>query len=188
VVAQPFRAVAQPFRARVCFLLLLFSVSSGCGYALAGRGSSLPDHIRIIGVPLFKNTTPVFDLDRTLTERVRTELQGRGRYRVEPSATGVDAVVEATITSVLLTPSSRDQSGQASRYDITITASVSFKDVKSGKEIWANPGLSFRDEYPITNATSARDVAAFFGQETSAVSRLATDFARTVVSAMLEAF
>ena len=180
---------AQPFRTRVAGLLLAFTALTGCGYALAGRGSSLPEHIRVIAVPLFKNTTAVPDLDRTITDRVRTELISRGKYRVEPSTTvGSDAIVEATITSATITPSARDQNRLASRYAITITASVSFKDVKTGKEIWANPGLSFRDEYPITSATSANDVAAFFGQETNAVSRLAADFARTVVSAMLEAF
>jgi hypothetical protein len=161
---------------------------AGCGYALAGRGSSLPDYIRVIGVPMFRNLTPVFDLDRTITERVRTELIGRGKYRVEPNATGVDALVEATITSLTLSPTTFDANRQASKYAIVITASVSFKDLKSGKEIWANPALSFRDEYSITNATSASDLTAFFGQESNAVARLATDFARTVVSAMLEAF
>ena len=175
-------------RARAAALLLAIIATTGCGYALAGRGSSLPEHIRVIAVPLFKNTTAVPDLDRTITDRVRTELISRGKYRVEPAMTGADAIVEATITSATITPSARDQNRLASRYAITITASVSFKDVKSGKEIWANPGLSFSDEYPITSATSANDVAAFFGQETNAVSRLAADFARTVVSAMLEAF
>ena len=172
---------------RLPIRLALLAVA-GCGYALAGRGSSLPEHIRVIAVPLFKNTTPVPDLDRTITDRVRTELISRGKYRVEPGIAGADAIVEATITSATVTPSARDQNRLASRYAITITASVSFKDVKSGKEIWANPGLTFRDEYPITSATSANDIAAFFGQETNAVSRLAADFARTVVSAMLEAF
>ena len=173
---------------RLALILMVVASVTGCGYALAGRGSSLPEHIRVIAVPLFRNTTAVPDLDRTITDRVRTELISRGKYRVEPGTTGADAIVEATITSATITPSARDQNRLASRYVITITASVSFKDLKTGKEIWANPGLSFRDEYPITSAASANDVAAFFGQESNAVSRLAADFARTVVSAMLEAF
>lgn len=172
----------------VVAVLLLAALSSGCGYALAGRGSSLPEYIRVIGVPLFKNATPIFDVDRLITERVRTELIGRGSYRVVPDASGVDALVEATITSVRVSPSSFDENNQASRYDITITARVSFRDMRANKEIWSNPGVSFTDEYQLTNAASAADAAAFFGQETAAVTRLATDFARTVVSAMLEAF
>lgn len=169
-------------------IVLLAMLSAGCGYALAGRGSSLPEYIRVIGVPPFKNATPVFDIDRILTERVREELISRGKYRIVPDASGVDAVVEATIQSVSFAPATFDADRQASRYFITISASLSFKDLKTGKEIWSNPSLSFRDEYPISNAASATDVTAFFGNETNAVNRLAADFARTVVSAMLEAF
>lgn len=179
--------LARPFRP-VLVLVLLAMMSSGCGYALAGRGSSLPAYIRVIGVPLFKNATPIFDVDRLITERVRTELIGRGSYRVVPDASGVDALVEATITSVRISPSSFDENNQASRYDITITARVTFRDLKANKDIWSNPSVSFTDEYQLTNAASAADAATFFGQETAAVTRLAADFARTVVSAMLEAF
>ena len=173
---------------RAAAALLLALMASGCGYALAGRGSSLPAYIRVIGVPTFKNATPVFDIDRIITERVRQELIGRGKYRVTTSTAGVDALVDATIQSVSFAPATYDPNRQASRYSITITASVSFTDLKTGKEIWSNPSLSFRDEYQITNAASAADVTAFFGNETNAVTRLASDFARTVVSAMLEAF
>lgn len=173
---------------RLLTLVLLAAMSSGCGYALAGRGSSLPSYIKVIGVPLFKNATALFDVDRIITERVRTELIGRGSYRVVPDASGVDALVDATITSVTFTPATFDENRQADRYYITITARVSFRDLKTNKEIWSNPSVSFRDEYQLTNVASATDAAIFVGQETNAVTRLATDFARTVVSAMLEGF
>lgn len=172
-------------------LLLAVAVlmSASCGYALAGRGSSLPAHIRVIGVPTFKNATPVFDLDRLISDRVRTELLSRGRYRVVTDRTGVDAVVDATITNISYSPAATDQNRQASRYVISITASISFRDLKTNKEIWSNPSLTFRDEYQVTTTTGATsDAATFFGQETAALTRLANDFARSMVSAMLEAF
>lgn len=173
---------------RALAVVLLAVMSSGCGYALAGRGSSLPDYIRVIGVPLFKNATAVFDVDRLITERVRTELIGRGSYRVVPDAAGVDALVEATITGVSITPSSFDENNQASRYNITISASVTFRDLRANKEIWSNPSVSFTDEYQLTSAASAAEAVTFFGQDTAAQTRLAGAFARAVVSAMLEAF
>lgn len=175
---------------RVLALPALFAVilSSGCGYALAGRGSSLPEYIKVIGMPMFKNGTPVFEIDRIITERMRTELIGRGKYKVEPGATGVDALVDGTVTSVTLAPATFDQTRQASRYVITISASVTFRDMKTGKEIWANPAISFRGEYQISDPASGASAAAFFGNETNTVARLAEDFARTVISAMLEAF
>jgi hypothetical protein len=171
---------------KTVLLALAVVASSSCGYALAGRGSSVPDYIKVISVPLFKNATPLFDVDRLMTERVRAELINRGKYRL--ADTGADAVVEATINAVTLAPATFDANRIASRYVITISASVKFTDLKTGREIWSNPSLTFRDEYSLANPTAATDIAAFFGSETTAVGRLATDFARTVVSAMLEAF
>ena len=171
---------------RPVIIAFLAFAASGCGYALAGRGSSLPEYIKVISVPLFKNSTPLFDVDRLMTERVRAELINRGKYRVND--TGADAIVEATIQSVSIEPATYDPNRQASRYIITVRASVTFTDLKTRKEIWSNASLSFREEYPISNPTSVTDVNTFFGSETAAVTRLANDFARTVVSAMLEAF
>ena len=42
--------------------LLAALVNSGCGYSLAGQGSFLPDYIQTIGIPLFENTTTVFEV------------------------------------------------------------------------------------------------------------------------------
>jgi hypothetical protein len=177
--------VARGFSPAIPILLLALA-SCGCGYALAGRGSSLPEYIKVISVPQFKNATPVFDVDRIMTERVRSELINRGKYRVDDK--NADAIVQATIQSVSLQPATYDTNRQATRYIITISASVTFTDLKTRKELWSNPSLTFRDEYQISNPTSAADVTAFFGSETESVRRLATAFARSVVSAMLEAF
>ena len=66
---------------------------TGCGYSLAGRGSFLPDYMQVIGVPMFGNRTPFSPLEQIFTEKVRGELQGRGRYQVFRTATGVDGTL-----------------------------------------------------------------------------------------------
>jgi phosphopantothenoylcysteine synthetase/decarboxylase len=48
--------------------------------------------------------------------------------------------------------------------------------------------MQFREEFEVTTATVAGDVTAFFGQNTNALERMAAEFARTLVSAILEAF
>ena len=70
----------------------------------------------------------------------------------------------------------------------TMTARVEFKDLKTGKILWSNPAMQFRDEFEPTTGSDALDPTAFFGQDTNALERLATEFARSVVSALLEAF
>ena len=57
----------------VTLMVALSQVLSGCGYALAGRGSFLPSDIRVVGIPLLENRTPVARLDQIFTEKIRTE-------------------------------------------------------------------------------------------------------------------
>jgi hypothetical protein len=167
-------------------LLAAIFTSSGCGYSLAGRGSFLPTYIRIVAVPLFVNNTAVYDVERRITEKVRSEFLGRGKYKVEVSEPA-DAVLSGEITSITLAPAAFTDTQQASRYVLTLVAKVEFKDLKANKVLWANPAWPFREEYEITN-TAALDANAFLGQDANALERLATEFARSVVSAILEAF
>jgi hypothetical protein len=173
----------------LCLTLVAVVVSlPGCGYSLAGRGSFLPDYIRTIGVPTFGNRTPVFNLETQLTQKVRSEFIGRGRYQIVPDATNVDALLTGDVTGVNITPVSFTDQQLASRYIITMTASVQLRDVRENKVLWENPGLVFRQEYEAQAGQTAADPAAFFGQDINALDRISTDFARSIVSAILEAF
>ena len=71
-----------------------------------------------------------------------------------------------------------------------MSASVELRELRDNKVLWENPGLVFRQEYEARAraAVSALDPAAFFGQDLNALERMSTDFARTIVSAILEAF
>ena len=73
--------------------------AAGCGYSLAGRGSFLPAYIKTIGVPTFTNRTTVFNLETMLTQKVRAEFIGRGKYQILPEATGVDALLTGEVTA-----------------------------------------------------------------------------------------
>ena len=160
----------------------------GCGYSLAGRGSFLPAYIRNIGVPPFTNNTSVFDVDRRVTEQVRRELTGRGKYKVFPVEAGNDAVLTGEISAISIVPVSFNQQQQASRYALILSARVEFKDLKTGKVLWSNPAMQFREEFEPTTGTNLGDANAFFGQDSNAMDRIASEFARSVVSALLEAF
>ena len=169
-------------------LILVSTGSAGCGYALAGRGSFLPDYINIIGIPQFTNTTPYEVIDQVLTERVRSEFIGRGKYKVLPQSTGVDAVLKGEVVSLSIAPAAFTQEQQASRYVVTLVSRLEFRDMKTNNVLWENPSLVFRVEYEAAQGTSALDPNAFFGQEANALERVATEFARTVISSILEAF
>ena len=166
-------------------------LSGACGYGLAGRVSTLPASIKTIGIPLFTNRTTIFNLETTLTAKVRSEFIGRGKYAIESEATGVDGLLTGEITAVSVAPASINANQLASRYAITIVARVELRDVRMDTVIWDNPSMVFRQEYDATGTQTAQgaiDPTAFFGQETNALDRLSSEFARSIVSSILEAF
>jgi hypothetical protein len=163
-------------------------LSGGCGYALAGRGSFLPSYIESIGIPTFTNRTTVFNVETVLTEKVRSEFISRGRYSIQPQGQGVDALLTGEVTSVSLAPATIADSGIASRYIITMTASIEFRDERANSVIWENPNVVYREDYDAPSDTKALNASDFFGQETNALDRITADFARSIVSGILEAF
>lgn len=167
---------------------LLAATMAGCGYSLAGRGSFLPAHIRSIGIPMLGNRTNVFDLEGEITQRMRSEFIGRGRYQILPEAVNVDAVLTGEVIDVALVPATFTDEQTASSYVATVTARVELRDVTDDRVLWENPRLVFRQEFESQSGATVFDPAAFFGQDRSALERLSADFARSVVSAILEAF
>jgi Lipopolysaccharide-assembly len=167
---------------------VLTLASSGCGYSLAGRGTFLPPYIKRIGVPMFVNNSGVFDVERRVTQRVQTEFIGRGKYTIVPDSTGVDALLSGEISSITLAPAAFNTQQQATRYALTLTAKVEFKDLTTNKVLWQNPSMQYREEFDVSSTTNSLDPTAFFGQDVNALDRMANEFARALVSAILEAF
>ena len=135
-------------------------------------------HLNGVSILAVDSTEP--DLDNGLI--------GRGRYKVVPTDTGTDAVLKGDITGISVRPTAFDSNQQASRYEITVVVKVEFRDVTTDKVLYENPAQTFKEEYEVTTGQSASDANTFLGQNSNALERLSTDFAKTVVTAVLEAF
>ena len=179
-----------PLRRSLSITLAVLSLaSSGCGYALAGRGSFLPADIRTVGIPKLENRSTFFQVEEVITDKIRTEFIGRGKYAVSPEALGADAVLTGEIISISVQPVGFTERQLASRYLFTLSMRVQFADARTSEVLWSNDALVFREEYELaTRGTIALDGAAFLDQERSSVDRIAGDVARSVVTAILEAF
>lgn len=164
-------------------LVLFVSLLPGCGYHLAGTGSSLPQHIKVVGVPIFQNNTQGYQVEQKITSAINTLLIQRGKYKVIPEEQGADAVLNGTITSVSLVPVTFNANGQANEYNVIISAKVTFTDEIDKKILFTNPGFTFRGQYAIDQSQ-----LAFFDRQSQAVDEIAKDFAESVVSAILEGF
>jgi hypothetical protein len=164
--------------------------SAGCGYALAGRGSFLPDYIRVVGIPQFENRSSFSQVELVLTDKVRTEFIGRGKYRVVPDAQGTDAVLSGEILAISVQPVGFNEQQLASRYLFTWTIKVAFTDAQTNMVLWSNDALTFRGEYELSQRGSDTTNlgSTFVDQERTSADRIATDVARSVVTSILEAF
>jgi hypothetical protein len=176
-------------RIAVCSVLALALVSQGCGYALAGRGSFLPAYIRVVGILPLENRTTFFQVEQVLTEKIRTEFISRNRYSVVSSESGAQAVLSGAVTSITVTPIGFTEQQLSTRYLFTLTMRVQFVEAATNLVLWSNESLTFREEVDLTTRSdTAIEGATFLDQERTAFERISPDVARTVVSAILEAF
>ena len=57
------------------------------------------------------------------------------------------------ISAISVIPVPFNQQQQASRYALILTARVEFKDLKTGKVLWSNPAMQFREEFEPATGT-----------------------------------
>jgi len=168
--------------------LVLAALALGCldcGYALVGKGTIVDPDIKVIGVPTFTDRTGKPLLDQKVTDLVIEELLKRGRFQVINQSEGADAVVTGELTSYRAAPvgfSADEEETQASRYSVVLTARVKYAKVGVREPIWENAAFRAQDEYDVG------DPESFFDREDQTIERLAKDFARDLVAAMMEAF
>ena len=158
----------------------LFSLQ--CGYHLSGTGSSLPEHIQTVSVPMFKNMTTRYELDLKLTQRVIDELVARGKVEITTDEGSADALLLGEIQYFRAVPVAFSGESAADRYNIIIVTKIVLRDNASRKVIYSNPGLVYQYEYGVPEGTDFESV------ESLAIDVVAERFARSLVSTILEGF
>ncbi|MBZ5722637.1 MAG: hypothetical protein LAO03_20040 [Acidobacteriia bacterium] len=172
-------------RGAAAVLAVLFGLmSTGCGYHTAGHAGTLPDQVRVIAIPSFVNQTQTFKIEQNLTAAVVREMVTRTHYRVVNQAgDDADATLRGTVTSTYTSPLTYDsRTGRAATVLVVVSMKVSLTD-KQGKVLYQNPAYVFRDQYQVSS-----DLNSFFEEDSPALERLSQEFARTLVSNILEGF
>jgi outer membrane lipopolysaccharide assembly protein LptE/RlpB len=171
-------------KVRASCVLLLTLVTWGCGYHTAGHAGQLPENVKTIAVPAFKNETTTYRIEQMLTSSVVREFTTRTHYRIlnDPSDTA-DATLRGTILSTTASPLAYDTAtGRAASILVVVSIKVSLAD-RNGKVLYQNPAYLFREQYEVS-----QDLTSFFEEDSPAFRRLSQDFARTLVSNILEGF
>jgi outer membrane lipopolysaccharide assembly protein LptE/RlpB len=167
---------------RIAALLAAF-VCTGCGYHTAGRANLLPSDLRTIAVPAFVNQTQTYKIEQTLTAAVVQEFSTRTNYHVISAPDSADAVLRGTVLSTYTTPLTYDsKTGRAASVLVIVSMKVSLAD-RQGRVLYQNPSYTFREQYQVS-----QELSSFFEEDSPAFQRLSREFARTLVSNVLEAF
>ncbi len=138
----------------------------------------------MLAVPVFVNQTQTYGVEQLLTRDVVREFIDRTHYRVVNAAgDSADATLKGTVVSAQTAPLTYDpQTRRISSSLVTVAMRVTVVD-RSGRVLFDNPNFTFREQYQVS-----ANAASFFSEETPALQRMSRDFARTLVSDILEGF
>jgi hypothetical protein len=173
-----------------CALLWLV----GCGYHTLGSAANLPPTVHTIAVPVFKNGSQYYHTEFTMTQAVIREFNDRTRLTVVSGegSDAADAKLSGTIVSESVQPLTYKTSttssiagttsGFTSSFLVTINVNIVLTD-RSNRVLYQHQNYVFHEQYETTS-----DLTSFIQEDTPAVGRLSRDFARALVSDILESF
>lgn len=166
-------------------LALLFLV---CGfkecYKPVGKGEALPKHIQTLAIPPFQNPGLRYKVEQRFTAAMIDEVLRRQRaLQVVSKPEGADAIMLGTIKQFSYRGTLLDDFGRARVFEVTIIAGITVKDQTKNKVLFDNQNYVFKTEYEVTG-----DPSNFFNEEGTAVTRLARDFAKSLLTTILEGF
>lgn len=165
----------------IAFSLFLTFTVSACGYALVGRGSSLPSGVRSVSIPLFKDTTGEPNIDTIVTRAVKNQFITDGRLKVK-TGSSADSVLEGTVNAYSLRPVAYDSNNNVTEYVIDLGFLIVHKTVGTGKILKRENVLTqwrYEVDPSITVAESMRLLA---------IEEAAVRAAESVVSLVVESF
>jgi outer membrane lipopolysaccharide assembly protein LptE/RlpB len=171
-------------------LLLAMGFVSGCGYHVAGRTDALPKAVQVIAVPAIENKTSSYRIEQRLTSATIHEFLARTSYKVVSTPESGDAVLRGKVLSVEAVPllfvttpatSTTASTTRATTMLVTMKCEVTLTETSTEKVLFHTDNFLFRNEYEIST-----DVKSFFEEQDPALDRMAQDFAKRLVAAVME--
>lgn len=144
----------------------------------------MPPDIKTIAVPIFQNQTSTYRIEQRLSAAVTREFIQRTKFRISPEPKGADAVLNGNLKDIRSGVLTFDlNTGRATSLQIQVTADVKLVDLHNNKVLFSNPNYVFREQYQVSQSTTA-----LFEEDQPALERLSRDLARTLVTEILENF
>ncbi len=132
--------------------LLLSLTLWGCGYQMAGHGTSqLPPHLKTIAIPVFENNSGEPTIQRPLTEALRRAFITDGRLQLVNNKAEADLVMTGTLTRYAINAVAFNEFDVAIEYWVYLGASVKVVD-RANDKIYLTQTLNTRWDYVADNS------------------------------------
>jgi hypothetical protein len=143
--------------------LLLSLTLWGCGYQMAGHGTSqLPPHLKTIAIPVFENNSGEPTIQRPLTEALRRAFITDGRLQLVNNKAEADLVMTGTLTRYAINAVAFNKFDVAIEYWVYLGASVQVVD-RANDKIYLTQTLNTRWDYvaddSVINSEASRQQA-----------------------------
>jgi outer membrane lipopolysaccharide assembly protein LptE/RlpB len=159
--------------------VLVLAATGGCGYSLQGN---LPDHLKTVSVPVFKNRTTEAGAESTITAAVINAFTSNGRLKVV-SLDQADSVLDGEVTGYQVQSLTYDSRLNLRSYRLTVTMNVRFRDVRRTELLWQENGLVENVSFDV-----AGQVSDTISREEGAVKQAALEIGRKVVNRAVDRF
>ena len=160
-------------------LALAALLLAGCGYSTRG---SLPDHIKTVAVPIFKNRTLEPGVESAITSGVVNAISSGGRVKVVP-VDEADAILQGEVVGYSLDGLTFDSNATVRAYRLRVILNVEFRDVRKSAMLWRQEGLSETSDFQV-----AGQVSDTIARGQGAVQQAAAEIGRKVVNLAVDRF
>jgi len=146
------------FRIKTFCVLTGLMLISACGYHLSGTGTSLPEHLKTVAIPIFKNTSSEPNIQREMTNIIRQSFINDGRLKVV-NRDQADLVMKGVLNSYTLQAVAFDSNDVALAYFVALGVDINVKDMVKRKQFLKQKFTTkwdFRAQTNVINSEAAR--------------------------------
>jgi PBP1b-binding outer membrane lipoprotein LpoB len=168
----------KSFLALVIFSFLI----SGCGgYRFAADYNNLPEEIKSISIPFFKNETFESNIEAYFTSALVNEFIKNKKITV--LSHGADATLFGVVKEFRTASIAYSREDRAWEYRVFVTLDLTLKRNDTGEIIWRKPRLIHDEEYEVVG-----DIAFTEANKKEALQKIAVELAEQIYEELVLGF
>jgi len=128
----------------------------GCGYHFSPGGEHIDRAIQDVFVDNFDNRTTEANIENYVRNSFISQMSRGSRFEVVAGKKECDAFLSGSINRIDTSHVSYSSTDVAQENRVTITMSLTFDEVKTGKVIWASENFTGNDVYTVDSLDTSK--------------------------------